>query len=211
MEQIDELIERERGILTKHDRKYLLGHFNGEMSKNAEYQKRHTIRERIYNAILDFQIITGELEPRDIAQLFEPADEWARKARQINERGRYSSFPDFPLFVESWSAMIQFFVYNQLSTNIAESRLLARWAIERGVSRALRQYGFDFSSEYYVTDVTLDWGVSQRVRLLNYIQHIENEMPAKQGAIEDYLFRLYQANYLPYQLVLYLHEKHIRG
>lgn len=211
MNELEKLIERDRGILTKHDRKYLLDRLDESLSDNAEYQKRHQIRERIRNAIYDFQIITGELEPRDIDQIFKPADKWAQKARHLNEQGRVSSFPDFPSFIECWSAMIQFFVYSQLSTNIAESRLLARWTIEQGVSRALRQYGFDFTNEYYKTDVTLNWSVDQRFRLLFYIEHIESQIPQGSADIEEYLYRLYQKNYLPYHLALYLFEKHVES
>lgn len=211
MDRIDDLIERDRGILTEHDRQYLLGELDEELNDNAEYQKRHQIRNRIRNAIYDFQIITGELEPRDIDQLFEPADEWAVKARHLNEQGRQSSFPKFPLFVECWSAMIQFFVYSQISSNIKESRLLARWVIERGVSRTLRQYGFDYTNEYYETDVSLHWGIERRIRLLNYLQYIENELLANPVNFEDRLFQLYRENRLPYSLTILLHEKHIEN
>ena len=78
MDDVEDLVERDRGILTEHDRRYLLGEFEGELSENAEYQKRYQIRQRIRNAIIDFQIISGGLDARDVNHLFEEFDEWAR-------------------------------------------------------------------------------------------------------------------------------------
>jgi len=69
---------RERGILTAHDRAFLLaGEDEGvreEMSDTAVRQKRHKIRNRYRNALVDIQYLL-ELEDEDLTQLF-PSDEW---------------------------------------------------------------------------------------------------------------------------------------
>lgn len=48
--------ERPRGILTDKDRAYLLGEEIPD-SKQARYQRREAIRERVANGILDFQFL----------------------------------------------------------------------------------------------------------------------------------------------------------
>jgi len=69
---------RERGILTPHDRAFLrAGPGEGvreEMSDTAIRQKRHKIRNRFRNALIDVQYLLM-LEGVDLTQLF-PSDEW---------------------------------------------------------------------------------------------------------------------------------------
>lgn len=209
MSKIDELVDRERGILTPHDRRYLLDKLDKGLSDNAEYQKRHQIRNRIRNAVLDFQIIQGQLSFKDIELLFESTHNWARDARLTSEKRGNAAFPDYPTFVNCWSAMIQFFVFGQLYSQINESLILVRDTIEHGIKRALREYGFEFTNEYYETDVSLQLAVENRYRLLNYIEQVENKIPSNIVDAEEYLFNLYLSNYLTYTMYIYLREKHL--
>ena len=75
---VDPDADRERGILTPHDRSFLLaGEDKGvraDMSDTAVRQKRHKIRNRFRNALIDIQYLLL-LEDDDLTQLF-PADEW---------------------------------------------------------------------------------------------------------------------------------------
>lgn len=208
MDRVDDLIHRDRGILTKNDRKYLLNELDEELSDNAEYQKRHKIRNRIQNSIIDFQIIQGQLAFKDIELIFDETHEWARDARLVNEN-RGAEFPELPKAVNYWSAMIQFFAFGQFYSQINESILLVRHTIEQGIERAMREYGFEFSSEYYESESSLTIGVENRYRLLNYIQHIEENMPYHPEEAEEYLFDLYSSFHLSYSMYVYLFEKHI--
>jgi hypothetical protein len=69
---------RDRGILTPHDRSFLLAAegegVRAEMSDTAIRQKRHKIRNRFRNALIDIQYLLL-LEDDDLTRLF-PADEW---------------------------------------------------------------------------------------------------------------------------------------
>lgn len=82
---IDPDPERERGILTAHDRAFLrAGPGEGvreEMSDSAIRQKRHKIRNRFRNALIDVQYLLM-LEGVDLTQLF-PSDEWDKVDRGI--------------------------------------------------------------------------------------------------------------------------------
>lgn len=76
-------LDRERGILTTADRRYLLGQSDIEPGTQAERDTRQRIRNRVYNSLLDFEILLQHMEPRDRQQVFEkrsdsdPEHEWA--------------------------------------------------------------------------------------------------------------------------------------
>ena len=74
---VDPDADRDRGILTPHDRSFLLAAedegVRAEMSDTAVRQKRHKIRNRFRNALIDIQYLL--LLEDDLSRLF-PADEW---------------------------------------------------------------------------------------------------------------------------------------
>ncbi|MFC5972657.1 hypothetical protein ACFPYI_15075 [Halomarina salina] len=67
--------DRQSGLLRRSDRAYLRGEKEYE-SQQVHYNKRATIRKRIHNAILDFELIELALRDRDRDKIFENADEW---------------------------------------------------------------------------------------------------------------------------------------
>ena len=75
---VDPDADRDRGILTPHDRSFLLAAegegVRDEMSDSAVRQKRHKIRNRFRNALIDIQYLLL-LEDDDLSRLV-PADEW---------------------------------------------------------------------------------------------------------------------------------------
>lgn len=75
---VDPDADRERGILTPHDRAFLLAEpgegVRADMSDTAVRQKRHKIRNRFRNALIDIQYLL-RLEQEDLTRLF-PSDEW---------------------------------------------------------------------------------------------------------------------------------------
>jgi hypothetical protein len=60
---------RDRGILTKADRKYLRG--ERDLTKGSASNRRMKIRNRVMNALADFELLTHNLAPGDRKQLFE--------------------------------------------------------------------------------------------------------------------------------------------
>jgi hypothetical protein len=61
-------VNRDRGILTQEDRKYLLG--KKEVSGQDERNTRYRIRQRIVNSILDMAFIFEEISVEDRIQVF---------------------------------------------------------------------------------------------------------------------------------------------
>ena len=82
---VDPDADRDRGILTPHDRAFLLAAegegVRDEMSDSAVRQKRHKIRNRFRNALIDIQYLLL-LEDDDLSRLF-PSDEWGVVDRRI--------------------------------------------------------------------------------------------------------------------------------
>jgi len=80
--------ERERGVLTPHDRSFLRAFDSDEgvreeMSKTAERQKRHKIRQRFRNALLDLQYMLL-LDSEDMNRVF--GEEFGDHDREKIER-----------------------------------------------------------------------------------------------------------------------------
>ena len=71
-------VDRKRGILTPHDRAFLhpetADGVREDMSDTAVRQKRHKIRNRFRNALVDIQYLLF-LEDDDLSRLF-PSDDW---------------------------------------------------------------------------------------------------------------------------------------
>jgi hypothetical protein len=67
-------IERKRGIITPKDREFLLGESDIEPNSQSERNKRFRIRERMANALRDFQYLR-QLEQGDLNQIVSQFDE----------------------------------------------------------------------------------------------------------------------------------------
>lgn len=59
--------DRDRGILTRRERSYLLGESDIEPKSQRERDIRRDIRERIWNGVLDIALIYDHVERRDLA------------------------------------------------------------------------------------------------------------------------------------------------
>ena len=62
---------RPRGFLTEADRRYLLGTSDLEPRSHGERRARERIRNRFFNALLDFVLVEEHLADRDREQVFE--------------------------------------------------------------------------------------------------------------------------------------------
>lgn len=60
-------VDRARGVLTKDDRKYLIG--QKDFGPDTERNTRKRIRDRTRNALYDFEYLISEFEDRDVTQL----------------------------------------------------------------------------------------------------------------------------------------------
>ena len=66
-------VDRPRGILTREDRKYLLGELDRELDENARAQRIYRIRQRVRNSVLDFRLLSNCVE--DTWQAFQGESE----------------------------------------------------------------------------------------------------------------------------------------
>jgi len=63
--------ERERGVLSKADRRFLLDSDDEEKKSSKGRVTRSRIRDRIYDGLLDYSILVEELEERDRQSVFD--------------------------------------------------------------------------------------------------------------------------------------------
>lgn len=202
-------IERDRGILTKRDRRFLKGELDEELTDNQKYQKRYQIRKRIRNSMFDFHILYSALSPRDINMLWEETDDWIYRAQRQRRRGDDSPYPRVPLLAHCWRDLIALFTYAQITTGTREAENLVQWIIEEGINKAVRRHTFDNYDMYREVDSALDWGMGPVHNLLDYLEHIGEQTPEDPDEAEEYLLELVRAGYLQRNHVSYIHEHYV--
>lgn len=117
-------VDRDRGILTKRDRRFLRGDLSEELTDNEVYQKRYQIRQRFRNAMYDFHILYKALPSQDVNLLWDEIDEWIYLSEQARQRGDESQYPQIPLLARCWRDLIALFTYSQIITGVPEAESL---------------------------------------------------------------------------------------
>lgn len=67
-------LDRGSALLTRKQREYLLGMSDIEPKSAEERAIRNRLRKRLYNTLLDLEVLNGELEGRDLEKVFEEPD-----------------------------------------------------------------------------------------------------------------------------------------
>jgi hypothetical protein len=203
-------IDRDRGILTKRDRKFLQGDLDKELNDNQQYQKRYQIRQRVRNAMFDFQILYSALSRRDISMLWDGTDDWIYRSQAQRQRGEAPPYPEIPLLGRCWRDWIALFVYAQIVTGIPEAESLVQWAIEEGVNKAVRRCTLENYNMYQEVDSTLDWGIGESYELMDYLQSVKKQIPEDPDEAEEYLLNLQRDEFLMSNHVTYLYRTHVQ-
>lgn len=60
---------------------------------------------------------------------------------------------------------------------------------------------------YREVDSTLDWGIGESYRMIDYLNDLENDVPNDPDEAEDYLLTLQRNGFLQSHHVTYLYEK----
>jgi hypothetical protein len=183
-------VERDRGVLTKRDREILLGRAGKNLDKNAQNVRRYNIRERIKNSLYDFHIIAQNLPLADIQQLFEPAYDWSRERRQLDEEGRTSAQPDIDQLLWSWLALFEFFSYGMYAGGKQETQVLMQGLVEGGIERGYREYQHDNLQTYREIDVDLGLNYGNLVLRNNYLRGVQQDLPSETSEIAKEVLRL---------------------
>ncbi|WP_348608281.1 hypothetical protein [Halobaculum rarum] len=202
----EEYKNRNRGILTERDRRFLLGELDEDLSENAEYQKRYQIRQRIRDSMFDFWIINQHLSAKDAGMIWAETDDWIYQAEQDRLRGDAPPYQKKPFLAKCWRDLLAFFVYSQISTGVSEAEELVEWVIEQGVAKGIRRRFFENLQMYQHIEPELDWGVGDRYRLRDFLEYVEKQMPKSREESETYLLDLFKKGYLQRSHVEYLYQ-----
>lgn len=183
-------VERDRGVLTKRDREILLGRAGDDLDKNAQNVRRYNIRERIQNALYDFHIIAQNLPLADIQQLFDPAYDWSRNRRRLDEEGRTSTQPEIDELLRSWLSLFEFFSYGMYAGGKQETQVLMEGLVEGGIERGYREYQHDNLQIYREIDVNIDLNYGNLVFRNNYLRGVQQDLPSETSEIAKEVLRL---------------------
>jgi hypothetical protein len=204
-------IERDRGILTKRDREILTGDFDEDLTENALYQRYYNIRNRIKNAIIDFHLLSRHLPLRDIQQVFDPAYDWSRERRHLNEQGRSSTTPDLSVFLQSWMNLFEFYAYGMLAGDMEETRELMRGLIIEGLERGIRGYQFENYETYQDISYSVSVEYGKKVFQENYLRQIQRDLPNEADEAAKQVMDLYRQKKIPYQFASQLIEHYVQS
>lgn len=202
-------VNRERGILTKRDRKFLRGDLKEELNDNQRYQKRYQIRQRVRNAMFDFHILYRALPHRDISMLWSGTDDWIYRSQAQRQRGDAPPYPEIPLLGRCLRDWIALFVYSQIITGIPEAESLVQWVIEEGVDKAVRRHTLENYNMFREVDSTLDWGTGEAYNLMDYLQYVGQQIPDEADEAEEFLLDLQRGEYLQSHHVTYIYQTYV--
>lgn len=194
-----EWIDRGRGILNKRDREILMGvnEDADELSQNAINVRRHEIRQRIENSILDFQILSNYLPHADRIQIFQPAYDWSRKRRLKDEQGRESATIPIPNILYSWISAFEFFSYGMAAGGKEEVLGLLNSLFSEGVERGLRQRHHTHRDYYRDIAVNLSFNYGTGYVWNDYIQEVESNLPNQPSEIAEEIIQLERERRIP--------------
>lgn len=202
-------VDRGRGILTIRDREFLRGDLSEELNDNQRYQKRYQIRQRVRNAMFDFHILYRALPRRDVSMLWNGTDDWIYRSQAQRQRGDAPPYPEIPLLGRCLRDWIALFVYSQIITGIPEAESLVQWVIEEGVDKAVRRHTLEDYNMFREVDATLDWGTGEAYNLMDYLQHVGQQIPDEADEAEDFLLDLQREEYLQSHHVTYLYQTYV--
>lgn len=183
-------VERGRGVLTKRDREILFGKAGKDLDKNAQNVRRYNIRNRIKNALYDFHIIAQNSPLADIQQVFEPAYDWSRKRRRLDEERRTFASPNLDQLLWSWLSLFEFFSYGMYAGGKQETQVLMQGLVENGIEQGYREYQNDNLQTYGEVNADLELNYGNLVLRNNYLRSIRRDLPTDSSEVAEEVMRL---------------------
>ena len=139
--------QRPRGVLTSDDRAYLLG--QKDLGDQAERDTRYRIRERVKNALWDFNLLSEFQERRDREKIFEV-------------------FEDEPEFLADVLTYVFCGLYDQVG-EVNEATEQFEWLLSNALRNAISD------EKHLVEDVTVDISIEVRQpEVEELLEKIEN-------------------------------------
>jgi hypothetical protein len=203
-------VHRDRGVLTERDREILVGESGEDLNQNALNQRFYSIRNRIENSVLDFHLLAQHLPLTDLRQLFEPAYDWSRERRRLNEQGRTSTHPDLSPFLLGWLSLFEFFSYGMYAGGKNETQVLMRGLVENGLERGFRQYQHENHQTYREIDASLELNYGDPVLRDNYLRDIHNGLPSDPSNIAEQIMALRRQRKIPYRVASRWIDEYVR-
>lgn len=176
-EHID-LIDRERGILTQGDKEFLVNGPDDDLTDNARNVRYHEMRKRIENAIYDFYILAQYLPTKHIQQIFEPAYDWGRERRQLDEQGRTQTRAEWPFQLSALRSMIEFYCRGMFAGGMAQTTVLMKELIEEGIKNGLRENLLWSRTIYQNAQVSLNIEYTDQYLWQDYLAHLKKQLPS---------------------------------
>lgn len=205
-----DLIDREGAILTRRDREVLTGQHDDELTDNAINQKFYRIRRNIGNALYDLDLLAKYLPDHDTRQIFEPAYEWGRKKRRLNEQGRESAYPELPMLVKSWLSTFELFAYGMYASNIAETQALIRWTVTEGIERGYRGFHQNNRNVFRPIAASLDIQYGNQVLWKNYLSELESSLPEEPDEIAEQVLIWHNERRIPHNIAQRWIQRYVR-
>ena len=182
-----DLVDRSTGILTKKDRRYLLGELDENLTQGGERNRRYRIRKRLRNALWDLYILHETMPLGDVETLFEEIYEWRQDVEVAVARDE--EIPPAPEFIDAWKGSVQFLVFALVGLDIGHREL------ENAVSDAIYQHQLYFQDKLVDIEVTVeaDWENADEYTMDELEDLVENgdlpDDPVKADMMLTALFR----------------------
>lgn len=204
-------VNRDRGILTKRDREILVNKFDVGITKNAKNQRRYNIRNRVQNAIYDFEILAQHLPHGDIQQIFSPAYDWSVERRKLDEQGRTHSWPEFTEFLQSWLSLFELFAYGMYAGGKTETGELLQLLIQQGLQRGARNIQHTRRDIFRDVDASIAIETDNERLWQNFIAEVESNLPDDPTAAAEEILRLHQSRKIPPDVARQWIQHHVHG
>lgn len=164
------LDDRGRGMLAPVDREYLRGEREYDHRQSA-YARREEIRGRVYNAILDFELVFHHMDDKELERIFNPPEE------------------EETLFHGGLSDIIALLYYEQSVTAPSFETLL-----RRGINRAERRYA-DADAYNVDVDLTVERRIPDKTDLEMVADELSGPGPSRIDEIPEDALRTFVEYY----------------
>lgn len=136
----------------------------------------------------------------DYRQIFEPAYEWSRQQRYLNEEGRQSATPQLSPLLQRWLSLFEFYTYGMYASEMRETRGLMRGLVVEGLGRGFRDYQHDNLQTYREMEATLSLEDENAVLWRNRIWDLRNGLSSDPSEIAEEILILNWQRKIPHRV-----------
>jgi hypothetical protein len=174
-------VDRERGIYTPRDRRFLLGQLDDELDANEQRVKRHRLRHRTAHAVQDLAYL-GYMDTADLVQIYQQFgnDTGDVENMTLDEERRQR------LIQQATDNMVGF-IHELLGTDRLEQ------LIERDIGQKVALDHYEETGEVGVFDVSIEVELTESISIDELVARMHDEhgrttgytLPPGAGAVLD--------------------------